>query len=148
MAVTEPNKLVMCGSFAECYTRQKSYLPSAMKNTLGKANTWQKSVHSGAKMAYLPSACAVTLPEHSAKRSKAGSEMTSLYRVSGSGHSTNMHYLSSVRAKALDKQGHVCRVPRPLDTRQTRRDRFRAITLFFFVERWFQHSATSLPSIR
>ena len=61
MAVTEPNKLVMCGSFAECYTRQKSYLPSAMKNTLGKADTWQNSMHSGAKMASLPSVGAVTL---------------------------------------------------------------------------------------
>jgi len=54
----------------------------------------------------------------------------------------------SVRVGALGKQGHVCRVPRPLDTRQTRRDRLRAVTLLFFVERWFQHSATSLPSVR
>jgi len=61
VAVTEPNKLVICGSFTECYTRQKGYLPSVMKNTLGKADTWQKSVHSGAKMASLPSVCIVTL---------------------------------------------------------------------------------------
>ena len=59
--MTEPNKLVICGSFAECYTRQKGYLPSAMKNTLGKTDMWQKSVHSRTKMAYLPSVCAVTL---------------------------------------------------------------------------------------
>ena len=61
VAVTETNKLIICGSFAECYTRQKGYLPSAMKNTLDKADSWQKSVHSGAKMASLPSICAVTL---------------------------------------------------------------------------------------
>ena len=54
----------------------------------------------------------------------------------------------SVRVGTLSKQGHVCRVPRPLDTRQTRRDRLRAITLLFFAERWFQHSATSLLSAR
>ena len=35
-------KLIICGSFAECYTRQKSYLPSTMKNTLDKADTWLK----------------------------------------------------------------------------------------------------------
>ena len=58
--MTEPNKLIICGSFAECYTRQKGYLPSAMKNTLGNADTWQKYVHSGAKMASLPSVRAVT----------------------------------------------------------------------------------------
>jgi len=36
VAVTETNKLIICGSFAECYTRQKGYLPSAMKIALGK----------------------------------------------------------------------------------------------------------------
>ena len=36
VAVAEPNKLIICGSCAECYTRQKGYLPSAMEITLGK----------------------------------------------------------------------------------------------------------------
>ena len=36
VAVTETNKLIICDSFAECYTRQKGYLPSAMKIALGK----------------------------------------------------------------------------------------------------------------
>ena len=48
--VTEPNKMDIYGSFAECYTQQKGYLPSAMRSTLGKGATWQKSVHSGPKM--------------------------------------------------------------------------------------------------
>ena len=39
----------------------KGYLLSAMKNTLGNVDTWQKSVYSGAKMASLSSVCAVTL---------------------------------------------------------------------------------------
>ena len=39
----------------------KGYLLSAMKDTLSKADTWQKSVHSGAKMASLSSVCAMTL---------------------------------------------------------------------------------------
>ena len=54
----------------------------------------------------------------------------------------------SVRVGALSKQGHVCRVPRSLDTRQTRHDCLRAVMLLFFAEHWFQHSATSLPSAR
>ena len=45
-----------------------------------------------------------------------------------------MDYLSSVMAGALGKQYHVCRVPRPLDTRQTRRDCLRAVTLLFFCQ--------------
>ena len=61
VAMTEPNKLIICGSFAECDTRQKEYLPSAMKNTLGKSDTWQKYVHPRTKMASLPSVCAMTL---------------------------------------------------------------------------------------
>ena len=61
VAVTESNKLIICGSFAECYTWQKGYLSSAMKNTLGKVDTWQNSVHSGTKMPSLPSVCAMTL---------------------------------------------------------------------------------------
>ena len=61
VAVTKTNKLIICGSFAECYTRQKGYLPSAMENTVDKADTWQKSMHYGTKMAYLPSVCVVTL---------------------------------------------------------------------------------------
>ena len=36
VAVTETNKLIICGSFAECYTRQKGYLPSAMEIKLCK----------------------------------------------------------------------------------------------------------------
>ena len=54
----------------------------------------------------------------------------------------------SVRVGTLSKQGHVCRVPRPLDTRQTCCDRLCAITLLFFAERWLQHSAMSLSSAR
>ena len=42
VAVTEPNKLIICGSFTECYTRQKGYLPSAMKNALGKKGHMEK----------------------------------------------------------------------------------------------------------
>jgi len=61
VAVTETNKLIIYDSFAECYTRQKGYLPSAIKNTLGKVDTRQKSVHSETKMASLPSVGAVTL---------------------------------------------------------------------------------------
>ena len=61
VAVTEQNKLIICGSFAECYTWQKGYLLSTMKNTLGKDGHVAKSVHSGTKMVSLPSVCAVTL---------------------------------------------------------------------------------------
>ena len=61
VAVTETNKLIIYGSFAECYTQQKPYLPSAMKIHSAKRDTWQKSVHSGTKMASLPSVCTVTL---------------------------------------------------------------------------------------
>ena len=77
VVVTEPNKLVICGSFAECYTRQKGYLTSAMKNTLGKADMWQKYVYSGAKMTSLPSVCAVTL----GKEAKICTLWASLCRV-------------------------------------------------------------------
>ena len=106
VVVTEPNKLIICGSFAECYTRQKPYLPSAMKIHSAKRDTWQKSMLSGTKMASLPSVCAVTLgkewmfaesaPGHSTKRPKAGSRMASLCRVTGMWHSANMDYLPSV----------------------------------------------------
>ena len=141
VAVTESNNLVICGSFAKCYIRQKGYLPSAMKNTLGKADTWQKSIHSGAKMASLPSVRAVTLGKEGMfaecqsldtrqRDQKLGLEWPVfvecprcdtrqtwiICRVSGPGHSANMHYLPNVRAGALGKQGHVCRVSRPLDT--------------------------------
>ena len=79
VAVTVPNKLIICGSFAECYTRQKGYLPSAMKNTLGKTDMWQKSVHSRTKMASLPSVYAVTLD----KDTNICTFWASLCRVSG-----------------------------------------------------------------
>ena len=36
VAVTEPNKLIICGSFAECNTRQRGLLPSSRVKTLGK----------------------------------------------------------------------------------------------------------------
>ena len=133
------------GLFAKCH-----------KNTLGKADTWQKSMHSEAKMASLPSVCAVTLDKEDMfaecqrldtrrRNQKLGLEWPVfaecpgcdtrqtwfICRVSGPGHSANIHYLPSVRAGALGKQGHVCRVPRPLDTRQTRRDRLHAPLLFF-----------------
>ena len=61
VVVTEPNKLIICGSFAECCTQQRGLLPSARVKTLGKVYTWQNSVHSGTKMASLPSVCAMTL---------------------------------------------------------------------------------------
>ena len=51
VVVTETNKLIICGSFAECNTPQKPYLPSAMKIHSAKRDTWQKSVLSGTKMA-------------------------------------------------------------------------------------------------
>ena len=61
VAVTEPNKLIICGSFAECNTRQRGLLASARVKTLGKVYTWQNSVHFGTKMASLPNVCAMTL---------------------------------------------------------------------------------------
>ena len=61
MTMTEPNKLIICGSFAECYTRQKSLLSSARVKTLGKVDTWQNYVHSGTKMTSLSSVYAMTL---------------------------------------------------------------------------------------
>ena len=61
VAVTEHNKLIICGSFAECNTRQRGLLPSTRVKTLGKVYTWQNSVHSGTKIASLPSVCAMTL---------------------------------------------------------------------------------------
>ena len=61
VAVTEPNKLIICGIFAECYTRQRAFLPSARCKPLGKVDTWQNSVHSGTKMTSLPSVCPMTL---------------------------------------------------------------------------------------
>ena len=61
LAVTKPNKMIICGSFAECYTRQRSLLPSARVKTLGKVDTWQNFVHFGTKMTSLPSVCAMTL---------------------------------------------------------------------------------------
>ena len=60
VAVTEPNKLIIYDSFAECYTRQRGLLPSARVKTLGKVYTWQNVVRSGIKMASLPSVCAMT----------------------------------------------------------------------------------------
>jgi len=36
VVVTETNNLIIYGSFAECYTRKKGYLPSAIEITLGK----------------------------------------------------------------------------------------------------------------
>ena len=117
VAVTEPNKLILCGSFAECYTRQKGYLPSAMKNTLDKAEMWQKSMYAGAKMASLPSVCAVTLGKEGMftecqrldtrqRDQKLGLEWLIfaecpgcdtrqtwiICRMSGPGHSANMDY--------------------------------------------------------
>ena len=61
MAVTEPNKLIIYDSFVECYTRQRSLLLSARVKTLGKVDMWQNYVHSGTKIASLPSVCAMTL---------------------------------------------------------------------------------------
>ena len=61
VVVTEPNKLIICGSFAECNTRQRGLLASARVKTLGKVYTWQNSVHFGTKMASLPSVCAMKL---------------------------------------------------------------------------------------
>ena len=61
VAVTEPNKLIICGIFAECNTRERGFLPSASCKPLGKVDTWQNSVHPGTKMASLPSVCPMTL---------------------------------------------------------------------------------------
>ena len=55
VVVTEPNKLIICGSFAEYNTRQRGLLPSARVKTLGKVDTWQNSVYSKTKMASLTS---------------------------------------------------------------------------------------------
>ena len=80
VAVIEPNKLIICGSFAECNTKQRGLLPSARLKTLGKVYTWQNSVHSGTKMASLPSVCAVTLDKEAKICNILGA---SLCRVSG-----------------------------------------------------------------
>ena len=61
VVVTEPNKLIICGIFAECNTRERGFLPSASCKPLGKVDTWQNSVHPGTKMASLPSVCPMTL---------------------------------------------------------------------------------------
>ena len=49
VAVTEPIKMIICGSFAECYTRQRPHLPSVSCKTLGKVDTRHHYVHSGLK---------------------------------------------------------------------------------------------------
>ena len=88
-------------------------------------------------MASLPSVCAVTLGKEGMfaecqrldtrqRDQKLGLEWPVFAECPGC---DTRHYLPSVRAGALGKQGHVCRVPRPLDTRQTRCDRLRAIIL-------------------
>ena len=117
VAVTESNNLVICGSFAKCYIRQKGYLPSAMKNTLGKADTWQISVYSGTKMASLPNVCAVTL----GKKANICTFWASLCRVSSIWHSAKKTCLPSARNLTLGKEGRFaeCQVR---DTRQMRRD--------------------------
>ena len=91
VAVTEPNKLIICGSFVECYTRQKGYLSSAIKNTLSKVDTWQNSMHFGTKMAFLPSVCAMTLD----KEAKILCILGCVCRVSGIQHSTKDEGLPS-----------------------------------------------------
>ena len=106
VAMTEPNKLIICGSFAECYTRQKSYLPSTMKNTLGKAFTWQKSLHSGTKMASLPSVCARTL----GKEAKILCILGRVCRVPSIRHSAKDEGLLSASNVTHDKVVRVCRV--------------------------------------
>ena len=47
--------------FVKCYTWQRGLLPSAKVKTLGKADTWQISVHSRTKMTSMPSVYAATL---------------------------------------------------------------------------------------
>ena len=101
VAVNEPNKLAICGSFAECYTRQKGYLPSDMQNTLGKADTWPKSVHSRTKIAIF----AEYLRCDTQQRSQ------NLYIMGQS--------LGSVRDVTLSKEAMFAEC-QGLDTRQTR----------------------------
>ena len=121
VAVTETNKLIICGSFAECYTRQKPYLSSAMKIHLTKRDTWQKSVLSRTKMASLPSVCAMTLSKEAKilcheevfaecldwdtrQRSK-------VWRVPGLGHMAKKQSLPSARDLTLGKRAVTVSAP-------------------------------------
>ena len=125
------------------YTWQRGLLPSARVKTLGKANTWQISMHSGTKMASLSSVCAVTL----GKEANICTFWSNLCRVSSIWHSTKKAGLLSVRDLTLGKEGRFaeCQVQ---ETQQTRRDHLHAVTLLFFAERRFQLSAKYLLSVR
>ena len=107
VAVTEPNKLIICGSFAECNTRQRGLLLSVRVKTLGKVYTWQNSVHSGTKIASLPSVCAMTL----GKETKILCILGHVCRVPGIRHSAKDEGLPSAWNVTHDKGGSVCRVP-------------------------------------
>ena len=88
-------------------------LPSARVKTLGKANTWQISVHSETKMTSLPSVYAVTL----GKEANICTFWASLCRVSSIWHSTKKTGLPSAPDLTLGKEGMVteCQI---LDTWQ------------------------------
>ena len=98
-------KIEIYGRFAECYTRQRGILSSARVKTLSKENTWPKSVHSGTKMASMPSVCAVTLR----KEANICTFWSSLYRVSSIWHSTKMTGLPSARDLTLGKPARFVR---------------------------------------
>ena len=80
-----------------------------------KRDTWQKSMHSGTKMASLSSVCAMTL----SKEANICTLWASVCRVSIIWHSTNKAGLLSVRYLTLDKEGGLSSVPE-FDTRQRR----------------------------
>ena len=72
-----------------------------------KRDTWQKSVHSGTKMASLPSVCAVTL----GKEANICAFWVSLYRVLGIWHSAKKEGLPSVPEMTLGKEGSFAECP-------------------------------------
>ena len=105
------------------YPRQSfssiSLLPSAKVKTLGKKDTWPKSVHFGLIFAECPG--------FDTRQSNH------VCRVLVPGHSANQGIFAECQC---------------LDTWQTRRDCLCAVTLLFFAERRFHLSAKYLPSAR
>ena len=64
VAATEPNKLIIYGSFAECNTRQRGLLPSSRVKTLGKCTRGKILCILGLKWLL----CRVSALWHSAKK--------------------------------------------------------------------------------
>ena len=116
VAVTKPNKLIICGSFAECNTRKRGLLPSARVKTLDKVYTWQNSVHSGTKMTSLPSVYAMTLD----KEAKILCILGCVCRVPGIRHSAKDEGLSSAWNVTHSKGGSFAECSE-CDTRQRRK---------------------------